>query len=150
MLANLEDNLILFYTGFTRSASDILRDQTSRTQRGESAIIDNLHFVKDLALASKEALEAGDLRGFGELMHTHWEYKKRRSSDASNSTIDAWYELARNNGALGGKLVGAGGGGFLMFYTEQKTRLRKAMWETGLREVRVRFDFQGTVLVTQS
>jgi D-glycero-alpha-D-manno-heptose-7-phosphate kinase len=149
-LANLEDNLVLFYTGYTRSASEILNDQDKRSKQGDRSIIDNLHFVKKLGFESKQALEAGDLRRFAEIMHVHWEYKKARSKGMSNGSIDEWYELGRAHGAIGGKLIGAGGGGFLMFYTEDKTRLRHAMREVGLREVRFRFDFQGTTLVTQS
>ena len=149
-LANLEDNLVLFYTGYTRSASEILNDQDKRSKQGDRSIIDNLHFVKKLGFESKQALEAGDLRRFAEIMHVHWEHKKARSKGMSNGSIDEWYELGRANGAIGGKLIGAGGGGFLMFYTEDKTRLRHAMREVGLREVRFRFDFQGTMLVTQS
>ena len=106
--------------------------------------------MKKLGFESKQALEAGDLRRFAEIMHVHWEHKKARSKGMSNGSIDEWYELGRENGAIGGKLIGAGGGGFLMFYTEDKTRLRHAMREVGLREVRFRFDFQGTTLVTQS
>ena len=107
-------------------------------------MVDNLHFIKELGYRSKEALEAGDLRDFAELMNVHWEHKKQRSGGMSNPDIDDWYELARANGALGGKLIGAGGGGFLMFYAEDKTRLRRAMARAGLREVRFRFDFEGT------
>jgi D-glycero-alpha-D-manno-heptose-7-phosphate kinase len=149
-LANLEDNLVLFYTGYTRSASEILNDQDKRSKQGDRSIIDNLHFVKKLGFESKQALEAGDLRRFAEIMHVHWEHKKARSKGMSNGSIDEWYDLGRAHGAIGGKLIGAGGGGFLMFYTEDKTRLRHAMREVGLREVRFRFDFQGTTLVTQS
>jgi D-glycero-alpha-D-manno-heptose-7-phosphate kinase len=149
-LANLEDNLTLFYTGFTRSASEILRDQDTKSKQKDQSMVDNLHFVKQLGYQSKDALERGDLRGFAEIMRVHWEHKKQRSGSMTNSAIDDWYDLACKNGALGGKLIGAGGGGFLMFYTEDKTRLRHAMREAGIREVRVRFDFQGTILVTQS
>jgi D-glycero-alpha-D-manno-heptose-7-phosphate kinase len=149
-LANLEDNLLLFYTGYTRSASEILRDQDDRSKQGDQQIFDNLHYVKQLGLESKAALEADDLRRFAALMHEHWEHKKNRSRHMSNPTIDEWYSRARANGALGGKLIGAGGGGFLMFYTEDKTRLRHAMREAGLREVRFRFDFEGTALVARS
>jgi len=98
---------------------------------------------------SKEALEAGDLREFARLMDVHWQRKKERSGGMSNSQINEWYEYAMANGALGGKLIGAGGGGFLMFYTEEVTRLRRAMREKGLREVRIRFDFEGTKIVAQ-
>jgi len=149
-LANLEDNLALFYTGYTRSASEILRDQDRRSREQDRTMIENLHFVKRLGLESKNALEAGDLRRFAEIMHIHWEHKKQRSESMSNSMINELYDLARRNGGLGGKLIGAGGGGFLMFYTEDKTKLRHAMREAGVREVRIRFDFQGTILVTQS
>lgn len=149
-LHNLEDNLMLFFTGYTRSASDILREQDSKTRSSDGDMVANLHFVKELGFASKEALEQGDLHRFAELMHVHWEHKKGRSSQMSNPQIDCYYELARQNGALGGKLIGAGGGGFLMFYTEDKTRLRRALRDQGLREVRMRFDFQGTAIVVQS
>jgi D-glycero-alpha-D-manno-heptose-7-phosphate kinase len=149
-LANLEDNLLLFFTGYTRSASQILADQDQRTRSMDQSMIDNLHFVKELGYQSRSALESGNLRQFAEIMHVHWEHKKRRSGAMSNSSIDEYYQLARANGALGGKLIGAGGGGFFMFYTEDKTRLRRAMLAAGLREVRFRFDFQGTTVVTQS
>jgi len=106
-------------------------------------MIENMHFVKRLGYESKAALEAGDLRAFGELMHGHWERKRARSTGMSNPEIDGYYELARANGAIGGKLIGAGGGGFLLFYTENKARLSQAMTAAGLREVRFRFDFGG-------
>jgi D-glycero-alpha-D-manno-heptose-7-phosphate kinase len=149
-LSNLEDNLLLFFTGYTRSASQILADQDQRTRSMDQSMIDNLHFVKELGYQSRCALESGNLRQFADIMHVHWENKKKRSGAMSNRSIDEYYELARANGALGGKLIGAGGGGFLMFYTEDKTRLRRAMLAAGLREVRLRFDFQGTTVVTQS
>lgn len=148
-LYNLEDNLLLFFTGYNRAASEILREQDEKTRQRDQNMIDNLHFIKELGYQSKEALEAGDLRRFAELMNVHWQYKKQRSGGMSNSDIDAWYELAMANGALGGKLIGAGGGGFLMFYTEDKTRLRHAMLQAGLREVRFRFDFEGTKVIIQ-
>jgi D-glycero-alpha-D-manno-heptose-7-phosphate kinase len=147
---NLEENLMLFFTGYTRSASEILRDQDTRSKRGEQAMIDNLHFVKQLGCDSKAALESGDLRGFAKLMDAHWEHKKKRTAGMSSGCIDGYYELAKSNGSLGGKLIGAGGGGFLMFYTEDKTRLRRAMYDAGLREVRFHFDFEGTRVLTHS
>jgi D-glycero-alpha-D-manno-heptose-7-phosphate kinase len=147
--SNLEDNLVLFFTGFSRSASNILRDQDNRSKRHDQSMIDNLHFVKQLGYDSKAALESGDLRAFAEIMNVHWEHKKARTAGMSNNHIDDYYQLARRHGSLGGKLIGAGGGGFLMFYTEDKTRLRHAMREAGLREVRFRFDFEGTKVVTQ-
>jgi D-glycero-alpha-D-manno-heptose-7-phosphate kinase len=147
---NLEDNLVLFFTNYTRDASSILKDQDERSKQGDQAMIDNLQYVKQLGYESKAAFESGDLRRFAEIMHVHWENKKRRSAGMSTGLIDEYYELARRNGALGGKLIGAGGGGFLMFYTEDKTRLRRVMYEAGLREVRFRFDFEGTRVLAQS
>jgi D-glycero-alpha-D-manno-heptose-7-phosphate kinase len=149
-LANLEDNLLLFFTGSSRNASDILRDQDSRTKQNNSEMIENLHFTKQLGVESRDALLAGDLRKFADLMNVHWQHKKKRSPGMSSGEIDRLYELAKDNGALGGKLVGAGGGGFLMFYTEEKTRLRAVMRNAGLREVRMQFDFAGTTVVAHS
>jgi len=149
-LFNLEDNLLLFFTGFTRSASAILSEQDQKTRGGDSGMIEHLHQIKQFGYESKDALEQGDLRRFAAIMHEHWERKKYRSKSMTNSAIDEFYQLARANGAAGGKLIGAGGGGFLMLYTEDKTRLRHALREAGLREVRMRFDFEGTQLVTRS
>jgi D-glycero-alpha-D-manno-heptose-7-phosphate kinase len=149
-LNNLEDNLMLFFTRYSRSASEILRDQDTRSKQGDPSMIENLHVVKRLGYESKSALESGDLRGFAEIMHVHWEHKKKRTAGMSNGCINQYYELARNNGALGGKLIGAGGGGFLVFYTEDKTRLRRAMHDAGLREVRFRFDFEGCRVLADS
>jgi D-glycero-alpha-D-manno-heptose-7-phosphate kinase len=113
-------------------------------------MIDHLHEIKQFGYESKAALEAGDLRRFAAIMNEHWERKKYRSKSMTNPQIDEYYQLARDNGALGGKLIGAGGGGFLMVYSEDKTRLRHALLEAGLREVRMRFDFEGTMLVARS
>jgi D-glycero-alpha-D-manno-heptose-7-phosphate kinase len=148
-LHNLEDGLVMFFTGMSRSTSSILKDQDDRSKIGDAAIIDNLHYVKDLGQRSLNALETGDLRKFGTLMDEHWRHKKKRSGAMSNPEIDKWYDLAIRNGALGGKLIGAGGGGFLLFYTEDKKRLRHALREAGLEEVRVRFDFEGTKTLVQ-
>jgi D-glycero-alpha-D-manno-heptose-7-phosphate kinase len=144
---DLEDNLLLFFTGFNRTAGSVLKDQHDRSQARDADILRNLDYVKSLGYRSKEALESGDLVRFGELMHEHWEYKKRRSNAISNQQIDRWYSLAMKNGAIGGKLVGAGGGGFLMFYASDRNRLRQTMIEAGLEEVRFRFDFEGTKVV---
>jgi D-glycero-alpha-D-manno-heptose-7-phosphate kinase len=140
----LEENLLLFFTGFSRSAGTILADQKTRTEKADEEMLSNLHYVKDLGLRSREALDSGDTALFGELMHAHWEHKRRRSVGMSNPQIDEWYELGRQNGAIGGKLVGAGGGGFLLFYSENHRRLRSVMAKAGLEEVRFRFDFEGT------
>ena len=148
-LFDLEDNLLLFFTGFARNASEILKDQHIRSTKNDPAMINNLHYIKDLGLRSKLSLEAGKAADFGALMHEHWEHKKKRSQGMSNPQIDEWYELGRKNGAIGGKLVGAGGGGFLMFYAEDRNRLRHAMARAGLEEVRFRFDFEGSKVMVQ-
>jgi D-glycero-alpha-D-manno-heptose-7-phosphate kinase len=148
-LYNLEDNLLLFFTGYTRAASAILEEQDARTRGGDDAMIEGLHVVKELGYRSKDALEAGDLRGFAALMREHWELKRRRGGGISSPQIDRWYEVGMASGALGGKLVGAGGGGFLMFYAEEKVQLRRAMAGLGLPELRFRFDYEGTKVVVQ-
>ncbi len=143
-LYDLEDNLLLFFTGFSRSASAILKDQDKRSKEMDEDMLNNMHYVKDLGLRSKDSLLAGRTSEFGVLMREHWEHKRKRSKSMSNPQIDEWYELGMKNGGLGGKLVGAGGGGFLMFYAEDRNRLRHAMSKAGLEEVRFRFDFEGT------
>jgi D-glycero-alpha-D-manno-heptose-7-phosphate kinase len=143
-LFDLEDNLLLFFTGFSRSAGSILKDQKDRTTQSDAGMLANLNFVKELGYRSKDLLEKGLTAEFGALMHDHWEHKKRRSGGMSNPQIDEWYELGMRSGAVGGKLVGAGGGGFLMFYATDRNKLRHAMVRAGLEEVRFRFDFEGT------
>ncbi|MDR1514727.1 MAG: GHMP kinase, partial [Synergistaceae bacterium] len=141
---NLEDSLLLFFTGFSRSAGSILSDQHQRSQRNDSQMLDNLHYTKDLGYRSRDALESGDLKKFGKLMDEHWQRKRARSLGMSNDEIDSWYRLAMDNGAIGGKLVGAGGGGFLMFLAGDAALLRSAMHLAGLEEARFRFDYEGT------
>jgi D-glycero-alpha-D-manno-heptose-7-phosphate kinase len=143
-LFDLEDNLLLFFTGYSRSAGGILKDQNVRTQGADTPMLENLHAVKEMGMRSRRVLESGKTAEFGALMHEHWQMKKRRSQGMTNDRIDEWYELGRANGAIGGKLVGAGGGGFLMFYAEDRRRLKNAMTAAGLEEVRFRFDFEGT------
>ena len=143
----LEDNLLLFFTGFSRSASEILKDQHVKSQKNDTDMLNNLHFVKEIGYLSKDALESGNIDKFGELMHQHWEHKKKRSGGMSNQNIDAWYETALKNGAIGGKVVGAGGGGFLMFMAHDAAKLRSAMTKSGLQEVRFKFDFEGTKVI---
>ena len=144
---DLEDNLLLFFTGISRSAGLILKDQVTKSQSHDQKMLDNLHFTKDLGLRSKDALIQGNTTKFGELMHEHWEHKKSRSTGMSNQFIDDVYNLALKSGAVGGKLVGAGGGGFLMFYANDKEKLRAQMSKLGLEEVRFHFDFEGTKVI---
>jgi D-glycero-alpha-D-manno-heptose-7-phosphate kinase len=148
-LYNIEDGLLLFFTGYSRSASALLQDQDRKTRQDDSAMLENLDFIKEMGLRTRDALSAGRVAEMGEIMHAHWESKKRRSDGMSNPRIDEWYDLGRRNGALGGKLVGAGGGGFLLFFAEKKAALREAMARAGLKEVRFRFDFEGAKAVVQ-
>ena len=149
-LFNLEDNLLLFFTGYSRSASAILKDQNEKSKQHDPAMLDNLHFTKELGVLSLAALEGGNLEEFARLMDVHWQRKKVRSSGMSNAHINDWYDTAMAHGALGGKLIGAGGGGFLMVYAGDKKKLRHAMREKGLQEVRFRFDFEGSKVVAQN
>jgi D-glycero-alpha-D-manno-heptose-7-phosphate kinase len=148
-LYDMEDHLLMFFTGYTRSAGEILKEQDTRSKKNDLSMIANLHFVKQIGRDVKDALERGDLTQFGELLNAHWEYKKGRSSSMSNDRINHWYDLAMQNGALGGKLIGAGGGGFLMFLCQEGSRVRQLMAEDGLEEVRFRFDFEGTKVILQ-
>ena len=148
ILFDLQDNLLLFFTGYSRSASSILDDQNKKSNQFDPEMLSNLHYVKDIGFKSKVCLENGKLAEFGKLMHDHWEYKKRRTTGMSNPFIDECYEIGIKNGALGGKVVGAGGGGFLMFYAHNKQKLRSALEHAGLEEVRFRFDFEGTKILT--
>lgn len=143
----LEDQLMLFFTGISRSASAILSDQVKKTVSADNEMIKNLHFTKELGFRSRDALVNGNLQQFGELMNEHWEHKKSRSGGMSNPAIDETYNAALKNGAIGGKLVGAGGGGFLMFLANDQEKLRAEMARQGLEEVRFQFDFEGTKIV---
>ncbi len=140
---DLEDNLMLYFTGFSRSASGILKEQDDASKKDDDDMLANLDYVKQLGYDSQKAFEQGDLRAFADIMNVHWEYKKKRSKGMSNPKIDEWYEYAMKNGALGGKMIGAGGGGFLMFYAENRTKLRQAMSKTEMSEVRFRFELKG-------
>lgn len=146
---NLEDHLGLFFTGYTRSAGSILGEQHAKSLSRDGAMTDNLHFVKELGHSSRAALEGGDIAEFGRLMDVHWQWKKKRSSAMSNERIDHWYELAKHNGATGCKLIGAGGGGFLLVCAEDMRRVRRALTAAGTREVRFRWDDEGTRVVSQ-
>jgi len=143
----LEDNLVMVSTGYYRAASSVLKEQDDRSKSNDQAMIDNLHRVRELGHQTREVIESGNLTRYGEIMHEHWLHKKKRSSAMSNPEIDGWYELARANGAIGGKLIGAGGGGFLLFYTEEKAKLRAALRNADLMEVKLGFDYEGTKIL---
>jgi D-glycero-alpha-D-manno-heptose-7-phosphate kinase len=143
----MEDHLVMFFTGYSRSASAILKEQDQKSKEGDDAMFKNLDFIKELGWRSKKALESGNVVEFGNIMNEHWELKRKRSHGMSNPVIDELYTLALKSGAVGGKLIGAGGGGFLLFYTTDKPKLLRAMRDKGLSEVRFRFDFNGSAIV---
>ena len=139
----------MFFTGYSREADRVLAEQKTRSEGGDPLMIDNLHYVKELGLRCKAVLEQGDTEGFAAIMHEHWEHKKKRSALMSNPRIDRWYQCGREAGALGGKLVGAGAGGFLLFYTRDPGALRQAMKAEGLGEVRFTFDHDGSTVIAR-
>ena len=139
----MEDGFLLFFTGETRKATTLLADQDAKTRDLDAAMIANLDRTKEMGFESRALLDRGDLVRYAELMHEHWMNKKARSSGMSTGRADQLYDVARSNGAIGGKLVGAGGGGFLLVYAEDINRLRRAMDDVGAHEVRFRFDFHG-------
>jgi D-glycero-alpha-D-manno-heptose-7-phosphate kinase len=142
-LQRLRHNLLLFYTGEARSASTILADQVTRTQAKDSDVIENLHRTKEIGLESRRLLEQGDLERYAEAMHEHWENKRKRSPGMASDRIDDLYTLARRSGVIGGKLVGAGGGGFLLVYAPRPDDTRMAMAAAGAPELNFDFEFQG-------
>jgi D-glycero-alpha-D-manno-heptose-7-phosphate kinase len=146
-LRDLEEHLLMFFTGYSRGADKVLEEQKVRSEADDQEMIENLHLVKELGFEIKEILEAGDAEAFGRIMDRHWRIKQQRSSSMSNPDIDRWYELAMDNGALGGKLVGAGAGGFLLFYAADQARVRSAMAAEGLGEVRFTIDLDGSTVI---
>jgi D-glycero-alpha-D-manno-heptose-7-phosphate kinase len=148
----LENNLILFFTGTERSASQILRDQDSKSKKDNRAMVENLHHIKEIGLETRKYLENGQVDMLGELFHAHWETKKKRSSAISSPIIDECYETAMKNGALGGKLIGAGGGGFLMFYCKngEKHKVIESIQKMGLKWERFHFDFDGAKILVNA
>ncbi|MBO0728208.1 MAG: galactokinase [Acidimicrobiaceae bacterium] len=148
-LHDLEEHLLLFFTGYARAADSMLQDQKKRSKQGEGAMLDNLHLTADVGRRVGEALECGDTHRFGALMQEHWEHKRQRTAGMSSSQIDHWYQVGMANGALGGKLVGAGAGGFLMFYADDPGALRGAMIQEGLGELRFSFDHDGSTVIVR-
>jgi D-glycero-alpha-D-manno-heptose-7-phosphate kinase len=148
-LLDLQEHLCMFFTGYSRDADSILEEQRSGSKSAESDVVESLHVIKAIGDSSRGALQAGDTGTFAALMNEHWEHKKRRSASMSNSDIDRWYQAGMDSGALGGKLVGAGSGGFLLFYTRDTDRLRAAMNAQNLSEVRFHFDHDGSVVLVR-
>jgi D-glycero-alpha-D-manno-heptose-7-phosphate kinase len=148
-LRELEEHLLMFFTGYSRAADVVLQEQKSRSEEGDRDMVENLHHIKELGCEVREALENDDPLAFGTIMDLHWRYKRARSDSMSNPDIDRWYELAMANGAVGGKLVGAGAGGFLLLYAKDHAALRNAMTAEGLTEVRFSFDLDGSVVLVR-
>ena len=148
-IEDLNKNLLLFFTGFSRNSGKILKEQYLKSKNNDKKMLDNLDFIKELGFKSREALLSGNTIKFAKLMNEHWEYKKFRSKDMTNTKIDKWYNAGLKNGAIGGKIVGAGGGGFLMFYAKNKKKLRYQMLKEGLEEVLFNFDFEGTKIIVK-
>jgi D-glycero-alpha-D-manno-heptose-7-phosphate kinase len=149
VLSQLQDHLLMFFTGYSRDAAKILDEQKTKSEENDAEMVENLHAVKELGFETRDALEEGDPDRFGEIMNRHWKRKKERSNLMSNSRIDYLYDLALVNGATGGKLVGAGAGGFLLFYSKDPRALRAAMTSEGLEEVEFSFDFDGTTVLAR-
>lgn len=143
-LHDLEENMLLFFTGFSRKAGDLLKDQNEKSKTNDKKMINNLKDVKNIGIQSFDAIKNENLEKLAELFNVQWDLKRNRSHGMTNSEIDNIYYGALNSGALGGKLVGAGGGGFLLFIVNDKKRLREYMNAKGLQEVRFNFDFEGT------
>ncbi len=146
----LESSLLIYYTHTTRSTAEILKEQSTSVQDKKSAshqaVVESLHLIKDIGYKTLDAITKGNLDEFGRLMDVHWKTKKRLSSKISNSKIDELYELGMSHGALGGKILGAGGGGFILFYCpkEKQSNLTSVMSKAGLRRMRFKFDFDGS------
>ena len=142
-LRRLDQQMLLFYTGEARDASAVLSDQDVRSRGGDVEMLANLHATKEMGHRSCELLVSGDLESYAELMHEHWENKRKRSRGMSTERIDTLYTLARRSGAIGGKLVGAGGGGFLLVYATRPGDTRQAMAAAGAQELPFAFEFDG-------
>ncbi|NQY42811.1 MAG: galactokinase, partial [Legionellales bacterium] len=143
----LDNNLLIFFTGITREASNILQVQVKHSIESNAEMLENLHTTKKIGYQCIEALQKEDYIFFAKLMNTHWQNKLSRSPSMSNEIINNVYKKAMNNGALGGKLIGAGGGGFLMFYTTDNKKLRNLMNNLGLKELNFSFDNNGTTII---
>lgn len=143
----LEENLLLFFTGVRRSASEALAFEQTTAARSGAMLSDNLDRVRAIGYETRAALERGDMATFGALLSDQWNLKFERSPSAMHQQVDSWITQGVEAGAAGGKLVGAGGGGFLLFYAEHKTDLRGVMRELGLEEVRFGIDYEGSAVI---
>lgn len=146
ILKDLEYRLLMFYTNIQRDANEILGEQTMKAKNDEEAIIESMHLIKDIGQKIELSLQEGDLDTYGTLIHEHWLAKKKISNKMSSTMIDSWYDLAMKNGALGGKIMGAGGGGFFLFCVrnDQRRNLINTLENAGLNYMDMTFDFDGS------
>jgi D-glycero-alpha-D-manno-heptose-7-phosphate kinase len=142
-LRALRENMLLFFTGEARAASVVLSDQDQRTKSGDAEMLENLHRTVEIGRQSRQLLVEGDLFAYAELMHEHWLNKRKRSPGMATDRIDDLYTLARRSGVVGGKLVGAGGGGFLLVYARNPADTRQAMAAAGVIELPFDFEYVG-------
>ncbi len=147
-LDDLKTNLLLFYTGVSRENQKILGEQSRSTEQNNEEVLGSLHYIKESGYRILEIVESGNLTELGKMFDEHWQYKKKLAKGVTNPEFNKIYNIAMKNGALGGKISGAGGGGFFLFYCEEgKEKLRSAMTEIGLKEMRFDFDFEGTKIL---
>jgi D-glycero-alpha-D-manno-heptose-7-phosphate kinase len=145
VLDELQNSLLVMYSGVERPAKLVLAEQGERVRAKDSAALDGMHRIKALGRDVYALLVRGDVDAYGELLHEHWQYKRQLASKMTDETLDAHYAAARGAGAIGGKLIGAGGGGFFMFYVRpaQRRRVSETLVARGLRPLRFRFDLDG-------
>lgn len=142
---DLNRNILMFYTNTSRSADEILSEQSKGAKDEKKDVVESMHYIKELGFRILDAVKSGNITEVGLLFDRHWEYKKRISTKVSNPSFDSIYEAAKEKGALGGKISGAGGGGFFIFYVEERhSKFREEMRRLGLREMRYRFESDGT------
>lgn len=142
---DLNRNLLMFYTSTQRDANQILSEQSKGAREEKKNVVESMHYIKEIGYKILDAVESDNITNMGLLLDKHWRYKKKISTKMSNPNFDRIYEIAKQNGALGGKISGAGGGGFFAFYVEENhSEFRSVMKQVGLREMRYRFDFEGT------
>ena len=148
----LENRLMMFYTNINRDANEILSEQSSKAKKDESIVVESMHKIKEIGYRSKDALINGDIDKFGELLDEHWNIKKKISAKMSNPDINRWYKIGKENGAIGGKIMGAGGGGFMLFCVSNgyRKKLRSAIEAVGLKYMDFRFDFEGSKILFNS
>ncbi len=145
VIDELESNLLIYYSGIERSASAVLKEQQKTIVENKDAAVQRMHRIKDLGYETKRILLAGDIDTYGEMLHEHWTNKRKLAVNMADGAIDEHYDAARKAGAIGGKLMGAGGGGFFMFYVRaaERRKVHQALLDRGLRPMRFRFDFDG-------